>query len=75
MLEGLTCLDQEIEEIVRNAPAGQPVMMTLDDWDDFGGYVAAEANHCRDKSRAQKLDAIFERIQGLLDKFTDEELP
>jgi hypothetical protein len=50
-------------------------MITLDDLDDFGGYVAAEANHCKDKPKAKKLDAIFEKIQGLLDKFTDEEPP
>lgn len=75
VLEGLTCLDQEIEQIVRDTPSGQPVRMTLDDLDDFGGYVAAEANHCQDKSKAKKLDAIFEKIQGLLDKFTDEEPP
>lgn len=46
VLDGLTCLDQEIEQIVRDTPTGQPVKMTLDDLDDFGGYVAAEANHC-----------------------------
>ena len=50
-------------------------MMTLDDLDDLGGYVAAEANHCKDKSKARKLDTIFEKIQALLDKFTDEEPP
>ena len=49
VLDGLTCLDQEIEQVVRDTPSGQPVMMTLDDLDDFGGYVAAEANHCEDK--------------------------
>lgn len=73
ILEGLTCLDQEIEQIVRDTATGQPVMMTLDDLDDFGGFVAAEANHCKDKTKGKKLDAIFEKIQGLLDKFTDEE--
>lgn len=75
VLDGLICLDQEIEKIVRNAPSGHPVMMTLDDLDDFGGYVAAEANHCESKSKARKLDSIFEKIQDLLDKFTDEETP
>ena len=29
VLEGLTCLDQEIERVVKNTPTGQPVMMTL----------------------------------------------
>jgi hypothetical protein len=75
VLQGLTCLDQEIEQIVRDTPSGQPVMMTLDDLDDFGGYVAAEANHCKDKAKARRLDTIFEKIQDLLDRFTDEEPP
>jgi len=75
VLDGQTCLDQEIEQIVRDTPTGQPVEMTLDDLDDLGGYVAAEANHCKDKAKARKLDAIFEKIQALLDQFTDEEPP
>ena len=50
VLEGLLCLDEEYEQIVRAAPAGKPVMMTLDELDDFAGYVAAEANHTEDKS-------------------------
>lgn len=75
VLDGLTCLDQGIEQIVRDTPTGQPVLMTLDDLDDFGGYVAAEANHCTNKSKGRKLDAIFEKVQALLEKFTDEEPP
>lgn len=75
VLEGLTCLDQEIEQVIRDTPSGKPVMMPLDDLDDFGGYVAAEANHCKDKKKQKKLDAIFEKIGALLDKFTDEVPP
>jgi hypothetical protein len=75
VLEGLTCLDQEIEQAVKDTPTGQPVWMTLDDLDVFGGYVAAEANHCESKPKVKKLDAIFEKIQNLLDKHTDEEPP
>ena len=75
VLEGLLCLDKEYEEIIRGTPSGKPVMMTLADLDDFGGYIAAEANHCDDKKKQTKLDAIFREIQDLLDKYTDEELP
>lgn len=73
VLEGLMCLDRDIEQAVQKTPAGEPVMMTLDDLDVFSGFVAAEANHCQDKSKTKKLDTIFEKIQDLLDKFTDEE--
>jgi len=44
VLEDLMCLDDNYEQIIRETPTGKPVMMTLDDLDDFGGYIAAEAN-------------------------------
>jgi len=52
-------------------------MMTLDELDDFCGYIAAEANHCEanhceDKKMEKKLDAVFEKIQRLLETYTDE---
>ncbi len=75
VLEGLLCLDKDHEQVIRNTPSGKPVMMSLDALDDFAGYIAAEANHCEDKKKRNKLDTIFEKIQRLLDKFTDEEPP
>src|SRR5689334_11616688 len=75
VLEGLTCPDEQIEQVVRETPAGEPVRLTLDDLDDLGGFIAAEANHCPDKSKAKRLDTIFDKIQNLLDEFTDEEPP
>jgi hypothetical protein len=75
ILDDLMCLDKEYEQVVRNSPPGKPVMTSLDALDDFGGYIAAEANHCEDKTKRNKLDAIFEKIQRLLDKYTDEEPP
>jgi hypothetical protein len=75
VLDGVTLLDDEFEQIIRETPTGKPVMVTLDDLDDFGGYIAAEANHCEDKKKEKKLDAIFEKIQQLLGTYTDEEPP
>jgi len=72
ILEDLMCLDRDYEQVIRDTPPGQPVMMTLGDLDDFGGYIAAEANHCDEKRKQQRLDAIFEKIQALLDKYTNE---
>ena len=75
VLEGLLCLDKEHEQVIRNTPSSKPVMMSLDALDDLCGYIAAEANHCEDKKKRSKLDAVFEKIQALLDKYTDEEPP
>lgn len=73
ILKDLMCLDEDYERIIREAPTGKPVMMTLDDLDDFGGYVAAESNHCGDKKKEKRLDTVFEKIQRLLDTYTDED--
>jgi hypothetical protein len=75
VLEGLMCLDQEYEQIIRDTPAGKPVMLTLDDLEDFRGYIAAEANHCDDSKKQKKLDTVFEKIQSVMDRYTDEEPP
>ena len=72
ILEELLCLDEELEQVVRDTPSREPVRLTLDDLDDLGGHVAAAANHSPDKSKGRKLDAIFGKIQDLLDAGADE---
>jgi hypothetical protein len=73
VLEDLICLDDEYRQIVRDTPAGKPLMLTLDDLEDLSGYIAAEANHCDDSKKRKKLDTVFEKIQGVMDRYTDEE--
>jgi len=75
VLDQVNCLDDEYMEAVRGAAPGQPVMLSLDELDDFGGYISAEANHTTNKKLQKKLDAIFQQIQDLLDTHTDEEPP
>jgi hypothetical protein len=75
IVDDLTCLDARYVQVIKDTPAGQPVQFTLDDWDDLGGYVAAEANHAEDKRLGKKLDAIFDKVQNILDTYTEEEPP
>ena len=49
-------------------------MMTLDDWRELSGHIAAEANNTGDKKLQKKLDTIVSKIQDLLDSHTDEEV-
>ena len=69
----LMCLDDEFEKVIRETPPGTPIAFTLEEWDLFGGYVAAEANHTSDRKLQNRLDAIFDKIQQVLDTYTDEE--
>jgi hypothetical protein len=75
LLDALIVTGMEYEQMLRRTPTDQPVMMSLDDLEDFGGYVAAESNHCSDKKKQKSLATIFGKIQGLLDAYTDEEPP
>ena len=75
ILDDVMCLDDEYADAIRQTPANQPVELTLDEWDDLGGYIAAEANHTEDKKLRKKLDAIFNKVQKILDAHTDEEPP
>ena len=75
LCEDVTFLDDEYPDAIRQTPADQPVKLTLADWDDLGGYIAAESNHTTDKKLGKKLDAIFDKIQKLLDTYTNEEPP
>jgi len=40
----LACLDLEYEQIIQDTPTGKPVMITLDELDEFGGHVAGLTN-------------------------------
>jgi hypothetical protein len=71
----LMCLDDNYAQVIRDTPAKEPVQFTLDDWEDLGGHIAAEANHTDDKKLGKKLDAIFNKVQKILDTYTDEEPP
>jgi len=45
---------------------------TLDDLDELGGFIAAEANHTKDRKLRKELQQLFDRIQTTLESYTDE---
>jgi hypothetical protein len=44
---------------------------TLDELDDIRGYVAAEAKHTRARSSKRELDALYDRLQRLMESYDD----
>ena len=46
---------------------------TLGELDELAGYVAAEANHAKDKKLKKQLAALFNRIWTMLESYTDED--
>ena len=70
-----TLADDELTNRLRVVPKkGQrPIFrFTLDDLDELGEFVAAKANHTKDKKLRKELDHLFDRIQTTLDSYTDE---
>jgi hypothetical protein len=75
ILDHILCLPPEYATLLRKTPADTPLLLTLDDLDDFSGYVAAESNHTPDKRLRTILDSAFRKMTALLDAFTDEGPP
>jgi hypothetical protein len=50
-------------------------MIILDHWKELAGQIASEANDTEDKRLQRRLDAIFSKIQNLLETQADEVSP
>jgi hypothetical protein len=71
-----TFADDDLTHRLRIVPrAGESAVyrFTLGELDDLAGYVAAEANHAKDKKLKKHLAGLFDRIQTLLESYTDAE--
>ncbi len=66
-------IHEELADPIRSTSTGAPVLLSLDDLEDLGGYIAAEANHTKDKKLRKKLDAISSKIDDLLETHADNE--
>jgi hypothetical protein len=59
--------------IVSRAGEQAVCRFTLGELDELAGYVAAEANHAKDKQLKKHLATLFDRIQTVLEAYTDED--
>ena len=48
------------------------VPMTLGEIEEIQGYVAAEANHTKDRKLEKELDSLFSKFQYYLDTYEEE---
>jgi hypothetical protein len=59
--------------VVPRAGESAACRFTLGELDDLAGYVAAEANHAKNKKLKNRLACLFDRIQTVLESYTDED--
>jgi len=73
-----TFADDELTARLRIVPQASESSIyhfNLDDLDDLAGYVAAEANHAKDKKIQKRLQALYHRIATVLESYADEQAP
>ena len=71
-----TFADEELTNCLRVVPKpGERSVyrFTLADMDELAGFVAAEANHAKDKKLEKELDRLLGRIQDVLDSYADQD--
>jgi len=54
------------------AGKGLRLNLSLGDIEDLQGDIAAEANHTHDAKLRNRLDKIFVKLQGFLDRYDDQ---
>jgi len=70
-----TFADDELTVPLLTAPTSNKAAVyafTLDDLEELVGYVAAEANHAKDKKLRKELEQLFARMETVLESYTDE---
>jgi hypothetical protein len=71
-----TFADEDLTRRLRIVPrAGElaAYRFNLGELDDLAGYVAAEANHAKDKKLKKRLAGLFDRIETVLESYTDQD--
>lgn len=70
-----TFADESLTNRLRVVPkrGERPIFrFSLDGLDELVGFLAAEANHAKNKILREQLDQLCERIEATLNKYTDE---
>jgi len=70
-----TFADESLTNRLRVVPkrAERPIFrFSLDELDELVGFLAAEANHAKNKILREQLDQLCERMEATLNKYTDE---
>ena len=75
LLTGLVFVHEDVEVAIRTTPPGGEVMLTLSDLEDLAGHVAGEANYAKNERTQNILGEIFDKIEGLLDLYVEEDRP
>ena len=66
-----TFYDPDFANIAAMVNNGIQVELSLDDIEDFQGYVCFAANHTKDRKLERKLDMLSDKLQIYLDRYDE----
>ena len=66
-----TFCDPDFARIAVVEGDGISVYLSLDEIEDIQGYIAAEANHTKNRKLEKDLDRLFDKLQKYLDMYAD----
>jgi hypothetical protein len=73
LIRDKTSCDPDFAKVAVVDGKGIRVDMSLDDIEEVQGYVAAEANHTKNKKLQRELDRLFDKLQVYLDSYDDQD--
>ena len=68
-----TFCDTDLVRLAVVEGKGVRVNLSLDDIEEMQGYVAAEANHTKNKKLQKELDRLFDKLQVYLDTYDEQD--
>jgi hypothetical protein len=68
-----TFCDPDLVRLAVVEGKGVRVNLSLDDIEEMQGYVAAEANHTKNKKLQKELDRLFDKLQVYLDTYDEQD--
>lgn len=68
-----TFCDTRLLKIAVVTGKGITVEWSLDDIEDVQGFIAAEANHTKNRKLERELDKLFDKLQVYLDSYNDQD--
>ncbi len=73
LIQKETFFDPDFGKLAVADGKGIRVDLSLDDIEEIQGYIAAEANHAKNKKIQKDLDKLFEKLQVFLDTYDEED--
>jgi len=68
-----TFCDTRLLKIAVVVGKGIKLERSLDDIEDVQGFIAAEANHTKNRKLEKELDKLFDKLQVYLDSYDDQD--